>query len=73
MFLRDCCRMPWSSKESKVVLTNFKIAIKYKMLPGKEECEKLIQSNPDLFQNRKWSDIKFFVKIYLHGLDCLQK
>lgn len=39
--------------------------IRRDQLPGKVACEELMQENPDIFINRKWSDLKFYVKNHI--------
>lgn len=66
-------RRPWSPEEIKVVLNNFKVQVKHKMLPGKKDCLELMEKHPTLFQGRKWTDLKFCIKNHISKLSKLQK
>lgn len=57
-------KTPWSNEEKEVVLREMRHLIKKKSLPGKDICSMLIEKYPVL-ANRKWTDVKFFVKNYL--------
>ncbi|KAG5882523.1 hypothetical protein JTB14_006795 [Gonioctena quinquepunctata] len=61
---RACTKTPWSAEEKEIVLREMRLFIKKNNLPGKEKCSNLLENYPAL-GNRKWTDIKFFVKNYL--------
>lgn len=65
-------RQLWTSEQSALVLKTFKQCIKHQQLPGKADCEKLITSNPELFTNRKWTHIKFYVKNHLTKIERMK-
>ncbi|XP_063923052.1 uncharacterized protein LOC135137359 [Zophobas morio] len=54
--------VPWTEKQKSVVTTYFKDHIKKKQPPKRLECEKLIATHGDLFQNKNWLKIKVFIQ-----------
>lgn len=56
-------KKPWSEQEIDAVLKFFKFDLKKEYLPGKEKCLQCIKQHPVL-QNRKWTDVKYYLKNY---------
>jgi hypothetical protein len=61
-------KQPWTSSEKKIVHEYFAKHIQNNKLPGKKECVSFIQLNKGINQDRKWSNIKDYVRNYLVNL-----
>lgn len=59
-----CVKKIWSNEEKEIILKKFRTLIKIGKLPGKQECEELMEEHK-IFTGRKWTDLKYFVKNYL--------
>ena len=56
-------KLNWTRAESNLVLDKFHHYVTSDKLPGKKECQKLLDENNEIFQRgRKWSNLKDFVK-----------
>ena len=56
-----CRRKPWTKQEKDVVLKKFGKLVHLGKLPGKFDCQCLIQEN-SVLKNRSWNNIKDFVR-----------
>lgn len=54
--------VPWTGEQKRTVKVFFKNHIKNKTPPKKNECEQLIESKPEIFNNKNWLKIKVFVQ-----------
>ncbi|XP_057666792.1 uncharacterized protein LOC130900289 [Diorhabda carinulata] len=57
-------KQSWTTEEKEIVLKEFKLLIEHGNLPGKKQCNDLIEKHK-IFTDRKWTDLKFFIKNHL--------
>lgn len=62
----------WGENESSLVIKFFRSHIKRGSVPGKSQCEECIEKFP-LLRNRRWTDIKFYVKNYITKINRKKK
>ncbi|XP_054272031.1 uncharacterized protein LOC128992470 [Macrosteles quadrilineatus] len=53
-------KRPWTPEEKDAVITFFHMAIKKRVVPGKNDCEQCIRQNSAL-EHRSWRDVKYYV------------
>lgn len=51
----------WTDQQKKLTLDYFKQHLKNKKPPRKDDCERLQQSNGDVFSNKTWRQIKVYI------------
>lgn len=52
----------WTDEECAAVRRHLKKCIMTSKVPGKSECQRCIDAEPEILKNRDWKSVKFFVK-----------
>lgn len=61
-------RKIWSNEEKEIIFKKFKLLIKSGTLPGKVQCTQVMEEHSVVFAERKWTDLKYFVKNHLQKI-----
>lgn len=61
-------RHTWTKEEKRCVETAFRKHLAVKRLPGKRECEQLLETN-DVLRKRTWRMVKDFVRNKIVSMD----
>nr|XP_023019945.1 uncharacterized protein LOC111508612 [Leptinotarsa decemlineata] len=64
---------PWTQNEKIAVTNFFRVAIKKKIVPGKVMCEECIRNSGEVLNQRRWTDIKYYIKNYITKLNKIAR
>lgn len=66
---KDAVKKAWTPEECGAVQKHLKRFIIMNQVPGKAECERCIEAEPEALKNRDWKAVKFFVKNRITALN----
>ncbi|XP_038140622.1 uncharacterized protein LOC119783267 isoform X1 [Cyprinodon tularosa] len=61
-------RRSWTPDECAAVNTHLKRFIRRGQVPGKEECQRCIDAEPQALRNRDWKAVKYYIKNHITAL-----